>query len=100
MTLIFSGSMCTPSLSTMYLQKDTGLWKNVDLPMQGNSWCRRSSSYTKSRCRWCSSASVEKTRVSSMDTRTKIPKWSRRTSFTTCWNVDGALQRPKGITTH
>ena len=30
----------------------------------------------------------------------KIPKWSRRTSFTTRWNVDGALQRPKGTTTH
>ena len=35
-----------------------------------------------------------------MYTHTKIPKWSPRTSFTTCWNVDGALQRPKGITTH
>ena len=30
----------------------------------------------------------------------KDPQWSRRTSFTTRWNVDGALQRPKGITTH
>ena len=35
-----------------------------------------------------------------MYTHTKIPKWSRRTSFTTRWNVDGALQRPEGITTH
>ena len=39
MTLIFSGSMCTPSLSIMYPQKGTRLWKNVDLSMQGNSWC-------------------------------------------------------------
>ena len=31
---------------------------------------------------------------------TKSPKWSGRTSFTTRWNVNGALQRPKGITTH
>ena len=30
----------------------------------------------------------------------KDPQVSRRTSFTTRWNVDGALQRPKGITTH
>ena len=35
-----------------------------------------------------------------MYTHTKIPKWSRRTSFTTRWNVDGTLQRPKGIITH
>ena len=35
-----------------------------------------------------------------MYTHTKIPKWSRRTSFTTRWNVDGALRRPKGIITH
>ena len=35
-----------------------------------------------------------------MYTHTKIPKWSRRTSFTTRWNVDGALQMPKGRTPH
>ena len=35
-----------------------------------------------------------------MYTHTKIPKWSQRTSFTTRWNLDGALQRPKGIRTH
>ena len=35
-----------------------------------------------------------------MYTHTKIPKWSRRTSFTTRWNGDGTLQRQKGITTH
>ena len=35
-----------------------------------------------------------------MYTHTKIPKWSRRISLKTRWNVDGALQRPKGITTH
>ena len=29
----------------------------------------------------------------SMYTHTKIPKWCQRTSL---WNVDGALQRPKG----
>ena len=29
-----------------------------------------------------------------------VSKWSPRTSFTTHWNVDGALQRPKGTTTH
>ena len=34
-----------------------------------------------------------------MYTSTKIPKWSRRTSFTTRWNIDAALQRTKGITT-
>ena len=39
MTLILSGSMCSPSLSMMYPQKSTRLWKNVDLSMQGNSWC-------------------------------------------------------------
>ena len=39
MALIFSGSMCTPSLSMMYPQRGTPLWKNVDLSMQGNSWC-------------------------------------------------------------
>ena len=30
MTLIFSGSICTPSLSMMYPQKATRLWKNVE----------------------------------------------------------------------
>ena len=30
----------------------------------------------------------------------KNPKWSQRQSLTTCWNVNGALQRPKGITNH
>ena len=35
-----------------------------------------------------------------MYTHTKIPKWSQRTSFMTHWNVAGAMQRPKGITTH
>ena len=34
MTLIFWGSMCTPSLSMMYPQKGTQLWGNVDLWMQ------------------------------------------------------------------
>ena len=34
--------------------------------------------------------------MSSMYTHTKIPKWSRRTSFTTGWNVNGTLQRQKG----
>ena len=38
MTLMFSGSMCTPSLSMMYPQKGTRLWKKVDLSMQGKSW--------------------------------------------------------------
>ena len=33
------GSMCTPSLWMMYPQKGTGLLKNVDLSMRGNSWC-------------------------------------------------------------
>ena len=33
------GDMCTPSLSMMYPQKGTGLWKNVDLSMQGKRWC-------------------------------------------------------------
>ena len=72
MTLIFSGSICSPSLLTMYPQKGTQLTKNVDLSMHGNSWCRRSSSCTKSTCRWCSSASFKKTRMSSMYTHTKI----------------------------
>ena len=35
-----------------------------------------------------------------MYTHTEIPKGSRRTSFKTHWNVNGALQRSKGITTH
>ena len=35
-----------------------------------------------------------------MDTHTKISQRSWRTSLTTRWNVDGALQRPKGIKTH
>ena len=95
MTFIFSGSICTPSLSTTYPQKGTRHWKNVDLSMQGNSWCRRSSSCTKSRYRWCSSASFEKTRMLLMYTRMKIPKLSRSRSFTTQWNVGGALQRTK-----
>ena len=77
MTLIFSGSLCTPALSMMYPQKGTGPWKKVDLSMQGNRWCQRSSSCTKSRCCWCSSASLEKTRMLSMHTHTKIPKWSQ-----------------------
>ena len=37
--MIFSGSMCTPSLSMMFPQKGTRLWKNVDLSMQRKSWC-------------------------------------------------------------
>ena len=100
MTWIFLGSMSTPSLSMMYPQKGTQLWKNVEFSLQRNSCCRRSSSCTKLRCRWCSSASFEKTRMSSMYTHTKIPKWSPRTSFTTRCNVYGALQRSRGITTH
>ena len=46
------------------------------------------------------SACLGKTKMSSIYTHTKVPKWSRRTSFTTRWNVNGALQRPTGITTH
>ena len=38
MTLILSGSMCTPSLSMMYPQKGSRLSKNVDLSMQEKSW--------------------------------------------------------------
>ena len=59
MTLIFWGSMCTPSLSMMYPQKNTRLWKNVKFMDAGKELVLRSSSCTKSRCRWCSSASFE-----------------------------------------
>ena len=49
-TLIFSGSICTPSLSMIYPQKGTRGWKKVNLSIQGNYLCFCSNSCTKSRC--------------------------------------------------